>query len=160
MLLIVLLIIVIVFEILDIRSQRKKLSQAKSMMPGTASYDPTSLRKAVVEHEKCVDRLEILALWSSEQDFVSWLTIQADDSGVQIVGLEYLPVYNKPQYRQVSVMVTLRGTYNPLGRFINRLERSSNMIKIDSLNALCKDSTPDQITMSLWLSYFQKANEL
>jgi Tfp pilus assembly protein PilO len=158
--LIILLVGVIVLEILDIRSLHGKVILVKSKMPREIADDFVSLKNTVTEHKGYIDKLEEHALWPSGQDMVSWLAKQAADSGVQIVGLQYLPADNISQYKQVPVTVTLRGTYNPLGRFINRMERSPNALKIDSLNALCKDRTPDQITMDLSLTYFQKVNEL
>ena len=58
-------------------------------------------------------------------DPLSWLTQQADELGLKVAGVERLPTSKVLEYEQVPINITVKGDYNLLGMFINRLERFS-----------------------------------
>jgi Tfp pilus assembly protein PilO len=86
-----------------------------------------------------------------------WVTQQADGLDVSIIGVERLPAKYVSVYSYMPINITVRGDYNPLGRFISNLERSPNMVRIDSFRIKRKEHTPEQVVMELSLSYFQRA---
>ena len=53
----------------------------------------------------------------------------------------------------------LRGDFHPLGRFINQIERSSSVIRINSMRIHRKEYTPEHVVTDLSIAYFQKVVE-
>jgi Tfp pilus assembly protein PilO len=158
--LIFLLVPIISIEIIDIVliHQKGAITEIKNVDQITDKIAP--LQRKIERHTEYINNLERYAVWSSEPDPISWVAQQAIDANVEIVGLEYSSVEKISEYKKIPVDITIRGNYNTLGRFINKLEHSQNAIKINSLRAICKDSTPEQITANLNLSYFQKADKI
>ena len=152
----ILLIGVVVWEAIDLKGMYGKIASARSEDADDADQRLASLRGQLVDYRGYIENLEELALWQPETDPMSWLTQQADDSDVQIIGVEHQPVEDISGYQHVPVKITVRGDYNPLGRFINKLEYSPNAVRIDSFRIRRKQYTPEHITMDLSLSYFQK----
>ena len=90
---------------------------------------------------------------------MSWLTHQLDDTCVQLIGVEHLPVELVLNYQNTPVNVTIRGDYDPLCRFINRLERSPSAVRINSLRIRRKEHNFEHVVMNLSLSCFQKVRK-
>jgi Tfp pilus assembly protein PilO len=156
-LVIALLIVTIVWAAIDLKGMYEKINSAKSGNADDVAQRLASLQNRIASHKARVDSLEKLALWPPEVELMSWLTQQADDADVRIIGVERPPVEEASEYQRVPVKITVNGDYHPLGRFINELERSSNTVRINSFRIRRKEYTPDHITMDLSLSYFQKA---
>ena len=115
-----------------------------------------SLQKDTAKQKEYLDYIEKSTLWQSGTDPLSWLTQQADGLGIQVTGVDRLPITKVLEYGQMPINITIKGNYNLLGMFINRLERSANAFKIESLRTGRKESSPDQTTMILSLSYFRR----
>ena len=119
----------------------------------------TLLQERIAGQREKLAGIENLTLWPTNSDPMMWLTQQADDTGVRIIGVEHLPVEQTSIYQNVPVTITIRGDYNPLGRFINKLERSAKSLRINSLRIRRRKYTPEHVVMDLSLSYFQKMGE-
>ena len=117
------------------------------------------LQKKLEAQERRAKNLEKLALWQTGEDLMSWLTKQADGSGVRLIGVEHPPARKELDYYHVPVKITVTGYYNSLSRFVNRLEQSSSRIKIDSFRMRRKEQTSEYATLDLSLSYFRRATE-
>jgi len=120
----------------------------------------TLLQKGAVKQKEYLDYVEKVSLWQSEIDPLSWLTQQADELGLKVTRVERPPTVKISEYEQVLINVTIRGDYNLLGIFINKLERSTNAFRIDSLRMGRKEFSPDQTIVALSLSYFRRAGGL
>lgn len=156
---ILLLIFSIVWGGIEFKRSYEELSSARSDDAGSVTSQLLSIQKRIDAQTAHLSGLEQFTLWESDSDFMSWITQQADDTGVQVIGVERQPVEQESDYRGIPVTVTIRGDYNPLGRFINNLERSTNAIKINSMRIRRKEHTPEYMVMDLSISYFQKAVE-
>ena len=154
-LLILLLIITVVWAAIELKDRYDKISSARSGDIDEPGRRLMSLQKRVADHKKHIESLEKLALLPAEVSLMSWLTQQANDLGVSIIGVEHLPVESVSEYQHVPVKITIRGDYNPLGSFINKLERSQNVVRIDSFRIQRKEYAPEQVIMDLSLSYFK-----
>lgn len=155
-LLIALLIVTIVWAAIELKEMYEKINYARSGSADDVGRRLASLRNRIANHKERVDSLEKLALWPPGVDLMSWLTQQANDSDVRIIGVEHPPVEKVSEYQRVHVKVTVRGDYNPLGRFINKLEHSPDTVRVNSFRIRRKEYTPEHVTMDLSLSYFQK----
>ena len=120
----------------------------------------TSLQEGAAKQKEYLDYVEKVSLWQPGIDPLSWLTQQADELGLKVTRVECPPTVKISEYEQVLINVTIRGDYNLLGIFINKLERSTNAFRIDSLRMGRKESSPDQTIVALSLSYFRKAGGL
>ena len=156
-LVILLLIVTIAWAAMDLNEAYEKIASARSESGDDAVRRLMSLQKRIANHKESVENLEKLALWPPGTDLMSWLTQQANDSYVRIIGVEHPPAEKVLQYQHIPVKITVRGDYNLLGRFINKLEHSPNAVRVNSLRIRRKEYTPEHITMDLSLSYFQKA---
>ncbi len=154
-LIIILLVFTIVWAGIELKREYDKIAAAKLRDRDDMSQRLASIQKRIAGQRDYIRNLEEVALWPSEEDPMSWFTQQANDSNVSIIGVEHTAVEQIPEYRHVPVKITLRGDYNPLGRFINKLEHSQNMVRIDSLRIRYNEYAPEHITMELSLSYFQ-----
>jgi Tfp pilus assembly protein PilO len=159
-LVILLLITTIVWGAVDLKEMYEKIASASSEDTHDVSRRLVSLEKRRANHGQRIESLEKLALWPSGESLMSWLTQQAHDSDVTIIGVEHLPVEEVSEYQHIPVKITIRGDYNPLGRFINKLERSPNKVRIDSFRIKRKEYTPEHVIMDLSLSYFQEMEKL
>ncbi len=155
-LIIILLVFTIVWAGIELKREYDKIAAAKLRDRDDMSQRLASIQKRIAGQRDYIRNLEEVALWPSEEDPMSWFTQQANDSNVSIIGVEHTAVEQIPEYHHVPVKITLRGDYNPLGKFINRLEHSQNMVRIDSLRIRYNEYTPEHITMELSLSYFQR----
>lgn len=155
-LVILLLIFSIVWGGIELKGSYEELASARSDDTNSVTSQLLSLQKRIETHTAHLSDLEQLTLWKSDSDFMSWVTQQTDDTGVQVIGVEHLPVEQESDYQGISVTITIRGDYNPLGRFINKLERSPSAIKINSMRIRRKEYTPEHVVMDLSISYFQK----
>ena len=158
-LLVLLLGITIIWAVADLKGTYEKIASARSDDADSIDFRIASLQKRIANHRAHLEGLEKLTLWPPEADIMSWLTQQADDSDVRIIGVEHLPVEQMSGYQNIPVKIIIRGDYNPLGRFINSLEHSPNAIRIDSLRIRRKEYTPEHVIMELSMSYFQKVEE-
>ena len=157
--LILLLMVTIVLAGIELKESYDELDAARSDDTQSVDLNLVSLQKRIEARKAHLSGLEKLTLWESETEFMSWVTQQADDTGVRVIGVDHLPVEQVSDYRNIPVNVTIRGDYNPLGRFINRLEHSPSAIKINSMRIRRKEYTPEHVTMDLSMSYFQKVVE-
>jgi hypothetical protein len=155
-LIVILLVFTIVWAAIELKREYDRIAIAKLKDKDDPSRRLASIQKRIAGHREYIKSLEEVALWPSEEDPMSWFTQQANDSNVSIIGVEHPAVEQVPEYHYVPVKITLRGDYNPLGRFINKLERSQNMVRIDSLRIRYNEYAPEHITMELSLSYFQR----
>ncbi len=155
-LIIILLVFTIVWAGIELKREYDKIAAAKQRDRDDMSQRLASIQKRIAGQRDYIRNLEEVALWPSEEDPMSWFTQQANDSNVSIIGVEHTAVEQIPEYHHVPVKITLRGDYNPLGRFINKLEHSQNMVRIDSLRIRYNEYAPEHITMELSLSYFQR----
>ena len=154
---ILLLITTIVWEVVAIKGMYEKIASAKPEDAHDVSRRLVSLEKRRADHRQRIESLEKLALWPPEADLMSWLSSQANDSDVTIIGVEHPPVEKVSEYQHIPVEITIRGDYNSLGRFINKLEHSPpNKVRIDSFRVRRKEYTPEHVTTELSLSYFQE----
>ena len=155
-LVILLLIITIVWGAVDLNEINEKIASARSEDAHDVSGLLVSLQKRLADHRQRIENLERFALWPPGADLMSWLTQQESDLDVRIIGVEHPPVEEVSQYQHIPVKITIRGDYNPLGKFINKLERSPSKVRIDSFRIRRKEYTPEHIIMDLSLSYLQK----
>ena len=151
-----LLIFIIVWLSAEINGAYEKIDSAKSGDADNINQHPASLQKRIANYREQIEKLEKFAIWQPGADVMSWLTQQANKSGVGIIGVEHLPTEEFAEYQHIPIKITIRGDYNPLGRFINKLEHSPNAVRINSFRIKRKEYTPKHITMDLSLSYFQK----
>lgn len=150
-----LLIAIIAWELADLRGIYRKIASVRSESSDDPGQILLSLQQQVASQRKYLESLEKIAIWQPGLDLMTWLTQQADALNVKIIGLEQKPVEKLLEYQRVPFSITVRGDYNPLGRFINKLEHSPNAVRIDSLRIRRKESTPEYITTDISLSYFQ-----
>ena len=156
---ILLLIVSIAWGAFALRRSYEELSSVRADDTSSVAAQLASLQERIDAHTYHLSGIEHRTLWDSESDFMSWVTKQADDTGVQIIGVEHLPAEDESDYRSVSVNVTIRGDYHPLGRFINQIERSSSVIRINSMRIHRKEYTPEHVVTDLSIAYFQKVVE-
>jgi len=155
-LIIILLVFTIVWAGIELKREYDRIAIAKLKDKDDMSQRLASIQKRIAGQRDYIKDLEKVALWPPEEDPMSWFTQQANDSNVSIIGVEHPAVEQIPEYHHIPVKITLRGDYNPLGRFINKLEHSQNMVRIDSLRIRHNEYAPEHITMELSLSYFQR----
>ena len=158
-LVIVLLIATIVWGAVDLKKTHERIASARSASADDAGWRLASIQGKFANHREHIENLEKLALWPSGAVPMSWLTQQVNGSDIQIVGVEHPPVEKVSEYRHVPVKLSVRGNYNSLGRFINKLEHSPYAVRINSLRIRRKEYTPEHVTMDLSLSYFQTVEE-
>jgi len=151
-----LMIVLIAWQIMDLKVTYQRIAFIKSKGVRNSNGYLTSLQKDTAKQKEYLDYIEKSILWQSGTDPLSWLTQQADELGIQVTGVDRLPTAKVLEYEQMPINITIKGNYNLLGMFINRLERSTNAFKIESLGMGRKESSPDQTTMILSLSYFQR----
>lgn len=168
-LIILLLLTTIVWGAIALKETYEKIDSKRSEGAEDASKRLASLQTRLANHREYIENLEKLVLWPPGSDLMSWLTQQANESDVRIIGVEHPPVeevsssYSATreisEYRHVPVKITVTGGYSPLGRFINKLEHCPNAIRINSFRIRRKEYTPEHTTMDLSLSYFQKVEK-
>jgi hypothetical protein len=173
-LVILLLVTTIVWGATALKETYEKIDSTRSKGAEDTGQRLASLRARLANHREYIENLERLVLWPPGSDLMSWLTQQANESEVRIIGVEHPPVEKVssshprrtrgptreiPEYRHVPVKITVTGGYNLLGRFINKLEHCPNAIRIDSFRMRRKEYTPEHTTMDLSLSYFQKVEK-
>jgi hypothetical protein len=156
-LVILLLIVTISWAAIELKEIHKRIASVGGA--DDISEQLASLQEQIADQRERVVIFEDLALWPSGSDPMPWLTQQADDTNVQLIGVEHLPAEQALDYQNISINITVRGDYSPLGRFINRLEHSPNTLRINSLRIRYKEYTPDYLVMDLSLSYLQKMGE-
>ena len=156
-LLILLLIVTIVWAVVELKDKYERISAVRSKNIDEPDRRLISLQNRIADRKKHIKSLEKPALLPVETSLMAWLTQQAEDLGVSIIGVEHPPVENISEYRHVPVKITVRGDYNPLGRFINKIERFQSMVRIDSFRIRRKEYAPEHVIMDLSLSYFQRA---
>lgn len=155
-LLILLLIVTIVWAVVELKDRYERISAARSENIDEPGRRLMSLQTRIADRKKHIESLERLALLPVETSFMAWLTQQADDLGISIIGVEHPPVESVSEYQHVPVKITVRGDYNPLGSFINKIERFQSVVRIDSFRIRRKEYTPEHVIMDLSLSYFQR----
>ena len=156
---ILLLIVAIFWAVTELKGTYEKIASVESGDNDQASRQLTLLQERIAGQGEKLAEIEKLALWQPDSDPMEWLIHQADDTGVRIIGVEHLPVERASIYQNTPVTITVRGDYNPLGRFINRLERSSSALRINSLRIRRREYTPENVVMDLSLSYFHKVKK-
>ena len=156
--LILLLTALVVWQLMDLKVTYRKIAFIKAKGISDSNIALTSVQKSVTKQKEYLDYVET-ALWQPGTDPLSWLTQQTDELGLQVAGIERLPIATVSEYEQVPINITIKGDYNLLGMFINRLERYTNTFKIDSLRMGRKESSPDQTIMTLSLSYYRKVGK-
>jgi hypothetical protein len=150
------LVAMITWQIMDLKITHHKISFVTSKKISDSNGSLTSLQKNAVKQKDYFDYVEKVALWKEDEDPLSWLTQQANEIGLQVIGVERLATDRILDYEQSSFKISIRGDYDRIGMFVNRLEHSTNAFKINSFRMVRKDSTPDQTTMTLSLSYFRR----
>jgi len=155
-LLTILIIFTIIWAAIELKDKHEKIAYEKPKDAELTDQELASLKKRIQDQRELLNRLEKSNLWSKDQDLVSWLNQQANASDTRIIGVEHPPSEKLSEYRRVYVKITVRGDYNPLGRFVNRLEYSPNAIHIDSFRIKRRDYSPEYVAMDIWLSYLQK----
>lgn len=158
-LVILLLVVTIVWAVTELKGTYAQIASVDSKDPDHASRQLTLLQERIAGQREKLAGIENLTLWPKDSDPIMWLTQQADDTGVRIIGVEHLPVEQASIYQNIPVTITISGDYNPLGRFINKLEHSSNLLRINSLRIRRRKYTLEHTVMDLSLSYFQKMGE-
>lgn len=158
-LVILLMVVTIAWAVTELKGTYEKIASVGSKDTDHVSRQLTLLQERISVQREKLAGLENLTLWPPDSDPMTWLTQQADDTGVRIIGVKHLPVEQASIYQNIPVIITIRGDYNPLGRFINKLEHSSNSLRINSLRIRRKQYTPEHVVMDLSLSYFQKMGE-
>jgi len=85
------------------------------------------------------------------QDLIAWMTVQAEASKTEMIGVEHLRERQVEQYIYSPVKFTLRGDYHSFGRLINLLEHSQYPIKLDYLFIATRRSSPNELIMDIVL---------
>jgi hypothetical protein len=155
-LLVILFIAIIIWEVVEIKRLRSDINSISSNDVNNSLQSLISIQSKISERVEHIENLEESALWGNKDDPVSWITHQADASMVKVIGVEHIPAEQVSEYQHTTVKIIVQGDYNPLGRFINLLERSPNALKINSFRIKRKEYTPEHIIMDLSLSYFHK----
>jgi hypothetical protein len=158
-LVILLLVFTATWAVVEIKGIYERMASMESRDSDTISQQLGVLQERIANQKERLEVLEKMALWPSDSDPMTWLTQQADDTGVQFIGVKHLPVERVSDYQSTSVNITIRGDYDPLGRFLNMLERSTNAMQINSLRIRRKEYGPEQLVMDLSLSYLRKAGK-
>ena len=91
-LVILLLIITIAWAAMDLNGVYEKIASARSGGDDGAARRLASLQKQIARYKKHVENLEELALWPPGVNLMAWLTQQANDLDVRIIGVEHLPI--------------------------------------------------------------------
>ena len=149
----------VVWQAMDLKVTYRKIAFIKGRGISDSNIALTSVQKSVTKQKEYLDYVERNAIWKPGTDPLSWLTQQADELGLKVAGVERLPTSRVSEYEQAPINITIRGDYNLLGMFINRLERYTKTFKIDSLRMGRKESSPDQTIMTLSLSYYRKVGK-
>lgn len=149
---ITLLIVMIAWAILSLRKDYEKITAIDVKGSEDLIQYIAATQKNIASQREYIKKLEKIALWPIQADIMSWLTQQADNLSVKVIGVEYLPVEKLSKYQSININLSVRGNYNDLGRFINALERSPYAVGINSFRMLRKESTPEYITMNISLS--------
>lgn len=155
--LIILLIIVTIWEIISLKENYKKIADTKSDDDDTITKRLEYLQKEVNYQANIIGKIENIAIWDQENDPLLWISRQAARSVVNIVGIEHFPPEKSSNYERIPVNIVVRGDYNALGKFINKLERAEKKLRIDSLRARYKEHKPEELTMDVLISYFIKS---
>ena len=153
---IIILVAMVTWQIMDLKVTHHKISFVTSKKISDSNKSLTLLQKNAAKQKDYLDYVEKVALWKEDTDPLSWLTQQTNEIGLEVIGVERLATDRISEYEQVLLKISIRGDYNHIGMFVNRLERSANAFKINSFRMGRKDSTPDQTTMTLSLSYFRR----
>lgn len=155
--LIILLIIVTILEIISLKENYKKIADTKSDDNDTIAKRLEYLQKEVNYQANIIGKIENIAIWDQENDPLLWISRQAARSVVNIVGIEHFPPEKSSNYERIPVNIVVRGDYNALSKFINKLERAEKKLRIDSLRARYKGHKPEELTMDVLISYFIKS---
>ncbi len=153
---IIILAVMVTWQIMDFKVTSHKISFVTSKKLSDTNKSLTSLQKNAAKQKDYLDYVEKVALWKTNVDPLSWLTQQANEIGLQIIGVERLATVRISDYEQTPFKISVRGDYDRIGMFVNKLEHSTNAFKINSLRMGRKDSTPDQTNITLSLSYFRR----
>ncbi len=154
--LIILLIIVTIWEIINLKKNYKEIANKKSEDDDKIKGNLIDLQRKVGNQENVIKKIENIAIWNQENDTLSLISRQAIKSAVKVVGIEHFPTEKNSNYERIPVNVTIRGNYSALGKFINELERSEKKLRIDSLRIRYKEHKPEELTMDVLISYFIK----
>jgi len=153
---------------ISLKKNYEKLGSIESESADNPVSHLLALQKQISSQKEHLENLEKNGLWPKNLDVLSWLTKQADDSNVKIIGVDYPPAEENLKYHNINISLNVRGDYNPLAIFINKLERSQNPILISSLRIKRKESAfsakysanalaePEYVTMEISLSCFKK----
>ncbi len=152
--LIILLIAIIIWEIVNLKENYKNIAIAKPKNNDTITKNLVYLQKEISDQINLLEKIENIATWNQENDPLSWISRQAIESAVNVVGIEHFPSEKYPNYERIPVNIVLRGDYNALGKFINELERSKKKLRIDSLRVRYKERKLEELTMDVLISYF------
>ena len=89
---ILLLVVSVAWGAFALRRAYEELSSARSDDTSSAAAQLASLQGRIKAHTANLSGIEQHTLWESDTDFMSWVTQQADDTGVQVIGVERQPV--------------------------------------------------------------------
>lgn len=155
--LIILLTTVIIWEIIQLKENYRKIADAKPKDDSKITQRMMELQKDISDQTTLVGKIENIAIWDQENDPLLWVSGQAKKSAVSVIGIEHFPAEKISVYERIPVNIEIRGDYNTLSRFINELERSDKKLRIDSLRIRYKEHTSDKLTMDVLISYFVKS---
>jgi len=151
------LAVVTIWELFELRTAYQKLALARSKYDDGSTASLLDVQRDVSSQKEYLESMEKIATWSKDSDPVSWLSQQAVNTGTTVVGLDSFSKERDSDYEKIRFIIRVRGSYNALGRFINKLEHSPNAVKIESMRI--KYNTSEQLTLDVLMAYFRKAKQ-
>jgi type IV pilus assembly protein PilO len=85
---------------------------------------------------------------------IAFLSESAKQSGVLISAIQPREIEKKKQHTELPVELTLLTTYHKLGKFINIIETSEQVIKIRYLKIVSRNLSSNQLQVEIVLHYY------
>lgn len=139
------LIIVCVWQFSRILELDKRIQTEREMKRPDIETEYQQVVGTLAENQEYLAQLKASALWRDSDDLMLWLTSQAKTVKVEIIGVEQLPTRETNAFFESPMRLKIKGDYHSLGRFINRLERAEEPVKMSHFRMSRLKSVPDLI---------------
>lgn len=145
-------------QIAEVVNRISALRRNQAQIEQAADWAGT-IRRLKAANKQLLSRLNASYIRAPQNDelspVLSLLSETAKETGVRFKAIQPQPVRDFPTYRVLPIEIELEGRFHAIARFLNGLERSKKIIKLETFELQTTDLVSTEINGTMRVGIFE-----
>ena len=143
-------------QLISVFRARSDIRQNNSRIKQTENWGTTVryLKTENIKLKKILSEIQVQAPQDDELSYVlNFLSNSAEKNKVSFVSIKPMETVERSQYRSIPIHLEIKGSFHNLAKFLNLIESSKNVIKIEHLEIETKGFVSNILTVKILLKF-------